>query len=153
MRRYIRHSTDLPVDISLSHVVPRGREYLRNISRGGLRFRSTIALEPGRGIRVGIPVSQPVFETQGVVAWCQPANDGKPGFEVGVHFDDLHPVIGDGLMDRICHIEQYKHEVWLRDGRWLTGEEAALEWLQQQAEQALPAEPRGPGSGAPCPKA
>lgn len=140
MRRYIRHSTDLPVEISLSHMVPRGREYLYNISRGGLKFRSTIALEPGRVIRVGIPVAQPVFETQGVIAWCQPASDGKPGFDVGVHFDGLEPSRGERVIDRVCHIEQYKRDIWLREGRWLTGEEAALEWLQHETEQALTAE-------------
>ena len=129
MRRYIRHSTDLPVDVRMSRVVARGREYLRNISRGGLCFRSTTPLTPGLTIEVEIPVAQPVFRTGGVVAWCRPAEDGTSGYEVGVSFSDISPVIGKRLVDQVCHIEHYKREIWLREGRWLTGEEAALEWL------------------------
>ncbi len=130
MRRYLRHPTDCPVDIRLSDVV-RDREYLRNISRGGLCFISTIPIDAGATIHIEIPIVKPVFETDGIVAWCHPASDG---FEVGVRFagrdQSRHRVV-----EQVCRIEQFKREIWIRDGRVLSGEEAALEWIRgHQAE-------------------
>jgi hypothetical protein len=144
VRRYIRHSTDLPVDVRMSRVVVRGREYLRNISRGGLCFRSTMPLTPGLTIEVEIPVAEPVFRTGGVVAWCRPAEGRERDFEVGVSFSDVSPVDGKRLVDQVCHIEHYKREIWLRQGRWLTGEEAALEWLSRHSALDLDLFARAP---------
>ena len=131
MRRYLRYPTDCPVDIRMSDVVPRDREYLRNISRGGLCFTSTVSLNPGATIHIEIPVVKPVFESDGVVAWCQAT---EQGFEVGVRFCD-HSVHQQRVVEQVCQIEQFKREVWVRDGRQLTGEEAAVEWFHRhQAE-------------------
>ena len=128
MRRYIRHTTDCPVDVQLSEVVPPGREYLRNISRGGLCFRSLVALDIGATIHITIPVAQPVFDTAGVVAWCEPTPDG---FEVGVRFAGQDPR-KHLIVEQVCQIENFKREIWMQDGRRLNGEEAALEWLRRQ---------------------
>jgi len=132
MRRFIRHTTDCPVDINLSAVVPPGREYLRNISRGGLCFRSTVPLAPGATVHIKIPVAEPIFEADGVVAWCEPAADG---FEVGVRFAG-RDAREDRIVEHVCQIENFKREVWIQDGRHLNGEEAALEWLRRQRVQA-----------------
>ncbi len=133
MRRFIRHKTDCPVDVRLSEVVPPGREYLRNISRGGLCFRSTVALDAGTTIHIEIPVVDPVFETDGVVAWCLPATEG---FEVGVRFAGQDPH-KHHIVEQVCQIENYKREIWVRDGRRLNGEEAALEWLRRHRGELL----------------
>ena len=127
MRRYLRHSTDCPVDVRLSDVVPHDREYLCNISRGGLCFRSTVAIDPGATIHVEIPIAEPVFETDAVVAWCRAA---ARGFEVGVRFVGRHPH-QPRLIEQVCQIEHFKREIWVQDGRQLTGEEAAVEWIRR----------------------
>jgi hypothetical protein len=127
MRRHVRYATDIPIDFRLSQVVPRDREYLRNISRGGLCFASLVPLAAGATIHIEIPVARPVFETEGVVVWCQAAADG---YEVGVRFAGDSP--DQHLVAEVCQVEHYKREVWVRDGRHLTGEEAALEWLERR---------------------
>jgi len=130
MRRYLRHPTDCPVEIRLSDVV-RDREYLRNISRGGLCFISTIPIAAGAAIHIEIPVVEPTFETDGIVAWCHPTADG---FEVGVRFAGRDQN-QQRVVEQVCQIEQFKREIWIRDGRELSGEEAALEWIREhQAE-------------------
>jgi hypothetical protein len=131
MRRFIRHTTDCPVDVHLSMVVPPGREYLRNISRGGLCFRSTVALAAGATIHITIPVAEPVFETDGFVAWCEQTADC---FEVGVRFAGQDPR-EDLIVEQVCQIEDFKREVWMQDGRLFNGAEAALEWLRRQRVQ------------------
>jgi hypothetical protein len=127
MRRYLRHPTDYPVDIHLSDLVPPDREYLRNISRGGLCFTATVSVEPGTIIHIEIPIARPVFETDGLVAWCQATAEG---YEIGVRFAKQHPR-NQRLVEQVCQVEHFKREIWLHDGRHLTGEEAAVEWLRQ----------------------
>ena len=39
------------------------------------------------------------------------------------------------MVEQVCHIEQYKHQVLKKEGRKLSGEEAALEWIQKYAPQ------------------
>jgi hypothetical protein len=126
MRRHIRHRTDVPIDVTLSQLVRRDRGYLRNISHGGLCFRSPAPIAEGAGIRIEVPVARPVFETQGIVAWCQ-RSDG--GYEVGVRFAGGRQ--DPDLVAQVCEVEQYKREVWIRDGRRLTGEEAVAERIAQ----------------------
>ena len=37
------------------------------------------------------------------------------------------------MVEQICHIEQYKQDVFEKDGRRLSGEQAALEWIEKYA--------------------
>lgn len=124
MRRHVRHPSDLPVHVRLSKLVSHDRDYLRNISRGGLCFTSPVPIGAGATIHIEIPVAQPVFETDGVVVWCDSAENG---FEVGVRF--VGSLQDPRIVEEICQVENYRREIWLREGRQLSGEEAALEWM------------------------
>jgi hypothetical protein len=133
MRRHIRHSTDVPIDVRLSQTVPGDREYLCNISRGGLCFRSLAPIAEGISIRIEVPVAQPVFETEGIVAWCRPSDQG---YEVGVRFTGCRQ--DPQLVAEVHQVEHYKREVWVRDGRLLSGEEAAAERTAQSGREKTP---------------
>jgi hypothetical protein len=37
------------------------------------------------------------------------------------------------MVEQICHIERYRNDVAQREGRQLTAEEAALEWISRYA--------------------
>jgi hypothetical protein len=39
------------------------------------------------------------------------------------------------MVEQLCHIEQYRLEILQRDGRWLTSEAAAAEWINRFAGQ------------------
>jgi Tfp pilus assembly protein PilZ len=130
MRSFIRHPSDIPIDFQLEELVTEGSDYLKNISHGGLAFRSKIELKPGTVIRVKIPLVRPVFQASGKVTWCKP-EAGQ--YEIGIQFLDKHDVFRARMVEQICHIEQYKREVLEKEGRTLTGEEAAAEWIAQYA--------------------
>jgi hypothetical protein len=38
------------------------------------------------------------------------------------------------MVEQVCHIEQYKKELFEDEGRALTGEQAAMEWIKRFAE-------------------
>ena len=132
MRSFIRHPSDIPIDFQLEELVTSGTDYLKNVSHGGLAFNAKVPLTPGATIRVKIPLVQPVFQAIGTVTWCHPQNHE---FEIGVQFLDEGDSFRARMVEQICHIEQYKQEKLENDGRKLTGEQAAVEWIEKYATE------------------
>ena len=130
MRSFIRHPSNIPIDFQLEELVVEGNEYLKNVSIGGLAFNSKSKLDIGSVIRIKIPLVQPVFQALGRVTWCRPEDDH---FEVGIEFLDENDTFRARMVEQICHIEDYKQEVLRKEGRKLSGEEAASEWIQRCA--------------------
>jgi PilZ domain len=130
MRSFIRHPSSVPIDFQLEELVTDGSEYLKNVSQGGLAFHSTRTLEPGTTIRIKIPLVSPVFQAIGKVTWCHPLDND---FEIGIQFLDENDSFRARMVEQICHIEQYKQEAFNQDGRQLSSEEAAVEWIRKYA--------------------
>ena len=130
MRSFIRHPSDIPIDFQLGEVAVQDSDYLRNVSRGGLAFHSRVALTPGTAIQITIPLVDPVFEAIGRVSWC---NSENGTFEVGIEFIEEDDIFRARMVEQICHIEHYKKEILEREGRKLSGEQAAAEWISKFA--------------------
>jgi PilZ domain len=130
MRSFIRHPSSVPIDFQLEELVADGNEYLKNVSQGGLAFHSMVTLKPGTTIRIKIPLVSPVFQAIGKVTWCHPLDNA---FEIGIQFLDEDDSFRARMVEQICHIEQYKQEAFNQDGRRLSSEEAAVEWIRQYA--------------------
>jgi len=131
MRQYIRHPTDIPLEYELGDVVAHQKDYLNDISEGGLSFQSNTHIEAGAVINIRIPLRKPVFEEKGIVKWCR-ENEGR--FDVGVQFQDVSSEFRLRMVEQVCHIEHYKKEILENEGRTLTGEDAAVEWIQKFAK-------------------
>ena len=132
MRSFIRHPSNIPIDFQLEDLVVEGNEYLKNVSIGGLAFNSRAEIDIGSVIRIKIPLIQPVFQALGRVTWCRPDDQF---YEVGIEFLDENDKFRARMVEQICHIEDYKQEVLKNEGRKLTGEEAASEWIKKYALQ------------------
>lgn len=130
MRNFIRHPSNIPIDFQLEELVVEGNDYLKNVSVGGLAFNSKAKLKIGSVIRIKIPLVKPVFQALGRVTWCRPEDDH---FEIGIEFLDEDDTFRARMVEQICHIEEYKQEVLRKEGRKLSGEEAASEWIQRYA--------------------
>lgn len=131
-RSFIRHPTDIPIRWSLGEIVPPGGEHLRNISEGGLAFISHHNITVGASIDIHIPVVRPEVSIKGEVVWCRPTDDGCS--EVGVRFVDEGQHFKMRMVEQVCHIEQYKKEMFEKEGRSLTSEQAAVEWIKRFAK-------------------
>ncbi|MBT4078105.1 MAG: PilZ domain-containing protein, partial [Gammaproteobacteria bacterium] len=55
------------------------------------------------------------------------------GFEIGLEFDDPNELFRLRMIEQICHIEHYRAEVKQHQGRQLTSEQAAKEWIKLYA--------------------
>jgi len=130
-RKFMRHPSDVPINVEgLKQYVAHETEYLQNISHGGLAFESRHELALGQVINVSLPLVRPVFTIKGRVIWCRP-NDGN--YDIGVEFIEPEKIFKARMVEQVCQIEHYKREVREREGRELTGEQAALEWIKKYA--------------------
>lgn len=138
MREYIRHPSNIPLEIKLAEHDAARHDHLNNVSVGGLSFNSREPVRMGSQIVIRIPVINRDVEVTGKVVWC---NDHDGGFEVGVVFTDFAEAFRTRMVEQICHIEQYKNEVLLREQRRLSSEQAAAEWISKFASSFPALEP------------
>ncbi len=134
MREFVRHPSDIPIEYNIGDMVTHTKEYLKDISQGGLCFRSNIGAIPGSTVHIQIPICNPIFQADGVVVWCNRVDDY---YEVGLSFNDTQTEFSIRMVEQVCHIEQYKKDILEKEGRTLTGEEAAVEWIKKNAADFL----------------
>jgi PilZ domain len=140
MRHFIRHPADIPIEVSAGDQLVHATRHIHNVSLGGLAFESDGELEPGIIVEVRIPFVRPMFETKARVVWCS-ALEG--GFELGVAFLDPEDAFRARMVEQVCHIENYKKVVYQAEGRLLTAEQAAMEWIGKYASQFPDPGPEG----------
>ena len=131
MRQFIRHPSDVPIEIENAAGDGYVRRATENVGFGGLAFSSEDAVEPETIIALRFPYLKPAFEVPAArVAWCR--HDGGR-YSVGVQFLDCEEAFKVRMIEQICHIESYRRDVAQREGRELTAEDAALEWINRFA--------------------
>jgi hypothetical protein len=75
-------------------------------------------------------VREPPFEVTGTIVWCRRTKDH---YHVGVQFADVNTEFSVRMVEQICQICHYQREVFEKQGRSLSGEEAAAEWVAKYA--------------------
>ncbi len=131
MRQYIRHPFEIPIKYRTDETGRIHQDDMRNISEGGLCFRSEEKIKLGLEITVNISVHQPPFEAKGVVMWCKDENDH---WEIGVQFDNTTTEFSMRMVEQICYIEQYRKDVARYEGRDMSSDESAQEWISKFAQ-------------------
>ncbi len=134
IRKYIRHPSDVPITVELEWVGDDSDEgedeTLTNVSLGGLAFISSHALELLQKVKVCIPILESDNYLSGTVVWCDKT---KNGYEIGLEFEGKKEAFRLRMIEQICHIEHYRKEVERVEGRELTTQEAAREWISRYA--------------------
>jgi hypothetical protein len=127
-RAYIRHPSNIPITIASATRDVEDKHALNNISFGGLSCGSDTDVEPGTVVWLNIPLVKPPFKAKGKVVWCQWHADG---YDLGVEFMDADDAFRARMVEQICHIEHYKHQVRVTEGRELSAEQVAREWISR----------------------
>ena len=130
MRKYIRHPSDIPIEIDVDGVDVQNIKSLHDVSFGGLSFISKNRIKPGSKISITIKFVNPSFISLTIVKWCRKHGDH---YNVGVSFCDPEDAYRARMIEQVCHIEHYKRQALEKEGRRLTGEEAAMEWIKRYA--------------------
>lgn len=129
-RAYIRHPADIPLEVSPA-ALPATQGAIRNLSPGGLSFSSTESYPLGSDVNLVIRCCPNALEVCGQVVWCEPRDSG---YEVGIAFYSPNDAYQVRMVEQICQIEQYRLDVLAREGRALTQEQAAREWITRYAD-------------------
>jgi hypothetical protein len=129
-RRFIRHTADVPIEINAldhSRIQPGV-----NVSEGGLSFLSDSDIPLGTTIEIRIPAVHPPFEAHARVVWRK-EEDSR--FCIGVEFLDATMAFRARMVEQVCAIEEYRRQIHHDEGRVLTRDEAAREWIGKFAER------------------
>jgi hypothetical protein len=139
-REFIRHTVDVPLEISEIDGGGSHTEKSVNLGFGGLAFQSDHCPSVGDLLELRIPTVEPPFEARGRVAWCRSEGDG---YLVGVAFLDASDAFRARMVQQVCSIENYRQEVELLEGRSLSTPEAAAEWISRFADRFPDSTPVG----------
>ena len=134
IRRHIRHITGIPIKITLDYA---SRNYqhscddtITNVSLGGMSFIADDRFDLGQSIRVRFPILNKRTALSCKVIWCQKTSRG---YEIGLEFEDAEEIQRMKMIDQISDIENYRRRREAREGRKITSEQAAREWVKQYA--------------------
>ncbi|MBV1883073.1 MAG: PilZ domain-containing protein [Pseudomonadales bacterium] len=131
-REYIRHPSDVPICISPQGHGEQLSLQLNNVSMGGLCFDSAKDLVVGSVVNIKINRVKPVFKVSGIVQWSTPIEDH---FEVGVRFIDYEDAFKVRMVEQVCYIDQYRRQIKAKEGRRISGDKAAKEWINKHGNE------------------
>ena len=124
----------MPIQVLLDWVEDENDETvdqtITNVSLGGLAFMSPSPLEVLQRVTICIPLLQQDNHLAGNVVWCEKTGSG---YEIGIEFEKSRDAFRLRMIEQICHIEHYRKEVERQEGRVLTSQEAAGEWISKYA--------------------
>lgn len=135
IRKYIRHPVDMPIRVRAESADDvdddSSDQTITNLGLGGLALLSPHPLEVLERVRVIIPVLNRDNQLSGNVAWCEKTDRG---YEIGIEFERSRDAYRLRMIEQICHIEHYRKEVERLEGRQLSPQQAAEEWIASYAK-------------------
>lgn len=126
-RQYPRHTSDLPVAVTFGEVLASESTYLNDISAGGVGFNAMVPLEPGAVLILQLPPGRPVLSTPIKVVWCRQVG---LMYAVGAEFLSKNMTLRERIVEMVQQIEDYRSTT-AREGRSLSAQHAALEWIDR----------------------
>jgi len=129
-RLFIRHPSEIPIDAQLINDNGIDHVSMLNISEGGIAFESVEELPLGATINIQIPHIDRSFNVTGKVVWIK---KGSTNYTAGVTFTDKDEAFRVRMVEQLCHIQSYWKKN-IQNGRNISIEEAADEWIMQFAE-------------------
>ncbi len=129
-RRFIRHTINVPLEVTSGGTHQTAIDQGVNVSHGGLAFTSVECLDIGDVVELRIATVTPPFEARARVVWCRPE---APAFLVGVEFLDKGDAFRSRMVEQVCTIEGYRQQVLAEEGREISSQDAAAEWIAKFA--------------------
>ena len=132
MRKYLRHPIDIPIEFTISETKIKKSALTGNMSICGLCFKSFECVENDKLLTIKIPLINSNIRLQGRVVRCLIKNDHV---EIGIEFINQNDIFAARMIEQICYIKQYQKDIAEQQGRNLTDEHAALEWISNHSAQ------------------
>lgn len=131
VQSFIHHPAEVPVKL----VISDSQFPLLSIDESastGVYIHTSTQYPVNSCVEVEINVQTPAFFAKGYICSSEPLKDGI-GYETGVVFDCPKTAFAVRMIEQVCYIEQYRQQVSVTEGRELTIDSAATEWITQHA--------------------
>ena len=133
MRKFLRHPTHVPLEIEFDQGDSDCIDStMFDISAGGLAFSVPCQLAAGTKVTISLPDLWPEYNAKGHVVWCR---EFCGNYEAGIQFAESNEAFKARMVAQFCQIEDYKRTIQQTEGRSLSSEEAAREWIGRFAEE------------------
>jgi hypothetical protein len=130
MTRYDRQPVEILIEVKARDQTIHDTHNTVNLSTGGLAFRSERKFAPGDMVEIRVPLVSPPFEVEARVCWCKVR---EHNYEIGVEFLNHDDAFMAHMVEQVCLIEKYKQDILRTEGRLLSPEDAATEWISKYA--------------------
>lgn len=134
MRNFIRHASDILINVNIDSKKTSIVEKTVNISNGGILFLSDFAIDTGSYVSISMPDICPTITLQGEVAWCKKEHNSQQ-YNIGIQFSNETESFNARMVEQICYIESYKKYILEKEGRKLSSDDAANEWINKYADK------------------
>jgi len=124
-RQFVRHPSSIPIEVRLLSGGCESTE-VSDISLGGLSFVFHWSIACGVEVAVRVPGLAEHIDLSGRVVRFE--QDGE-NWLIGIVFEGRDAVFRMRMVQQICHIEDYRRRVMEIDGREISGEAVAEEWV------------------------
>ncbi|MNQ46615.1 PilZ domain protein [compost metagenome] len=135
MRQFLRHPTEMPVELVPRKGRPLPLQRLHDISLGGVACNSVRAFRRGTAIELCVPLLGEQARLTGTVAWCRKEPED---YMIGVVFTDEENMFRARMVEQVCLIEQYRKQREEAIGHALVPEAVAQEWIALHAADFAP---------------
>lgn len=127
LQMLIRHPDEIPLDLQIVERPPVPADPDIPL---GLVCHTGAKLKLGQQISIIADGLLHCPDINGEVGWCYPH---RGGFQLGILFPDSEHAMRMRMFEQVCQIRRYRNWVHEQQGRLLTEDEAALEWIAKYA--------------------
>ena len=133
---YIEHLESVP--LRCRPVPSKRSRRLEDPGVGGLRFKSMKPIRPGTTLNVTVRVYGKQYTFRGLVSWMCELDQG---YEIGLSFSSKRETFEVRMVEQACRIESYRRDVLEHEGRNISLDRAAKEWIRKYSAQFAHAYP------------
>ncbi|AMO68031.1 type IV pilus assembly PilZ [gamma proteobacterium BDW918] len=130
MREFVRHPSDIPLDVKILSEAGARHAHMHDVSMAGLSCLVAREIKAGSRVEFYVPSISEESSGRGTVVWCRPQREK---YQLGIQFHAGKDVFRARMVEQLCQIEHYRREVEQLESRILSSEEAAEEWISLYA--------------------
>ncbi|UTW11915.1 hypothetical protein [Marinobacterium rhizophilum] len=126
-QRFIRHPDEIPLELQLIDAREDSAPPSMPLS---LVCKSAAMLATGQQVSINISELAHASAIRGQIEWCHAHHDH---YELHIRFANDEHAQRMRMFEQVCHIRRYRQWVQDQQGRSLSEDEAALEWIAKYA--------------------
>ncbi|ANG63975.1 hypothetical protein A8C75_16860 [Marinobacterium aestuarii] len=126
-QRFIRHPDEIPLELQVVEAVCDSAHLSMPL---GLLCRSAAMLATGQQVSISTGDLAHAAAITGKIEWCRAHLDH---YELHIRFTSDEHAQRMRMFEQVCHIRRYRQWVQEQQGRSLSEDEAALEWIAKYA--------------------